>query len=1740
MKSPNALIRKFIPAFRNLLKQVVRKQKDNHAIISRPSYSLLGSLVLLVLSVFNQSVRAQTFTQGNIAVFVAAASASNTTGSIVEINTTSAGQSATNTYSINGTGASALRFSGSASSTGYLANSDDGSLLAFMGVNNTNTSANANTLNPRGVGTLNSAYTFNLPTTYTGTSGNQTRCATTINNTNWYLGDQGGLYTNGTSTASPSANLRGVKSFGGIVYGGQASSTSTVIQVSTLSALSVGTVTGLTGLTNNAAMQDFYLISSGSNGSAFDILYVVSATSNTAGTITKYSLISGTWTGNGSYTTTFGGFGLAAQVQGGGAYLFVSTGLGALTANSVIRLTDGAGYNAALNITTGNNVTLYTSATGTIIKGVAFAPYSACTPPAITSTTSNSPICANTTLNLNVAATGTATLTYAWSGPNGFTSASQNPSIANATTAASGTYSVTVTNGCGSTTGTTAVTVNGLPTATITPDVATTFCGGGSVTLSAASASSYLWSTTATTQDIVVTTSGNYAVTITDANGCSAASAATTVTVNPVVTPSVSIAAVPGTTICSGTNVTFTATPVNGGTNPSYQWTLNGNNVGTDSDTYANNALADDDSVTCILTSNAACATTSTATSNTLTISVSTSITPSLSIAADTSLSVCAGTDIAFTATPTNGGATPSYQWKLNGNNVGTNSNTYSNNSLADQDSVSCVLTSSNPCASPTTANSNSLTFTVTNSVTPSVTITAAPNDTICAGTSVTFTAVAVNGGTPVYQWTKNGNNVGIDNNTYTDVSLANNDSIACTITSSVFCVTTSTASSNVIIMTVNPVPTPTITGTLTFCTSASTILDAGAGYTSYLWSNAETTPTITVATTGNYAVTVSNGNCSGSSPSVSVTEISTPSQPAAFTASSANVINGQNGVVYTVPNVVGLTYAWNYTGTGATINGTGNSVTVNFSLSATSGTLSVTATNPCGTSASRDIAISVTALPDMRITEYMYNGLGAGGAGEFVEFTNVGSTAIDMTGWSFDDNSRVAGSQSLTNFGIVQPGESVILTESNAGTYRTNWNLCAGIKIIGNSINNLGREDEINLYDASNNLVDRITYGDQTFSPGSIRTTAKSGWVTAAGLGANNILLWNLSAVADAETSFTSALAEIGNPGKSNRATVVFDPCFVVNGAPTIVLNVSATTNYLDGGVLVSPPTPYGLSGALNDITDPAKTLGIDFTINDDVTPLANLTVTVVSGNLTVVPAANLTLTGTNGSRNLKITPAAIGYSNITVTVNDGTSSSSYILNYAASDPAPQFISDSTVWHTGMSDGSDAVALDNSFYISGDDELNVLNVYSRSHSGLPFKSYNYTANLNLPNPSSPEVDVEAGTRSPVNSTRIYWTGSYSNGKLPYDNKPNRDRMFATTVTGTGAATTFSFDGYVNFRTDLLAWGDANGYAFTASAAAGVNSKGFGGFSLEGIVFGPDNTTMYLGLRAPLVPTTLRQNAVIAPILNFEAWFNNGSPAGPPTFGAPIELNLDFRGIRDIIRLTNGTYIIVAGSPVDDGGVNNIYKWSGYATDAPVTIANTVGSLLNIEGLMQINNGAGQPDLTKLQMIIDGGAQNLYGDLNEAKDFADLNLRKFRSDIVSGMDLNICSGFAATVTPDGDTAICAGQPVTLNATTGANYTYLWNNGVTNASIAALDYQNFTVTITSATSNCSATSAAVSVTHALPSDFNGDNQTNTVDFLLFLGNFNQSCSGCEYDMNHNGVINTVDFLIFLGQFNATCN
>ena len=88
---------------------------------------------------------------------------------------------------------------------------------------------------------------------------------------------------------------------------------------------------------------------------------------------------------------------------------------------------------------------------------------------------------------------------------------------------------------------------------------------------------------------------------------------------NPV---SVSIASNPSGTVCTGTNVIFTATPTNPGTTPIYQWKKNGTSVGINSATYSDNSLTTGNQITCILTSNVSCPTGNPATSNTITMTI--------------------------------------------------------------------------------------------------------------------------------------------------------------------------------------------------------------------------------------------------------------------------------------------------------------------------------------------------------------------------------------------------------------------------------------------------------------------------------------------------------------------------------------------------------------------------------------------------------------------------------------------------------------------------------------------------------------------------------------------------------------------------------------------------------------------------------------------------------------------------------------------------------------------------------------------------------------------------------------------------------------------------------------------------------------------------------------------------------------------------------------------------------------
>ena len=158
--------------------------------------------------------------------------------------------------------------------------------------------------------------------------------------------------------------------------------------------------------------------------------------------------------------------------------------------------------------------------------------------------------------------------------------------------------------------------------------------------------------------------------------------------------------------ICTGSSVTFTAVPTNGGTLPQYQWKINGINAGINNFSYTYSPI-NGDLVNCVLTSDLTCISNNPATSNGITMTVSDRLPVGISISA-TPNPFCSGFTVNYNAIPSNEGFSPIYQWKVNGINSGTNSPAFSNTPQSG-DSVLCVMTSSLTCVSNNPSISNKI-----------------------------------------------------------------------------------------------------------------------------------------------------------------------------------------------------------------------------------------------------------------------------------------------------------------------------------------------------------------------------------------------------------------------------------------------------------------------------------------------------------------------------------------------------------------------------------------------------------------------------------------------------------------------------------------------------------------------------------------------------------------------------------------------------------------------------------------------------------------------------------------------------------------------------------------------------------------------------------------------------------------------------------------------------------------------
>lgn len=469
-----------------------------------------------------------------------------------------------------------------------------------------------------------------------------------------------------------------------------------------------------------------------------------------------------------------------------------------------------------------------------------------------------------------------------------WSSGAQIPSI---TTSSPGTYSVTVTNaeGCS---GTGSFTLQQLTPPTPQISGPAQFCYGSSATLRASAGfAGYQWSPTGGSDStLVVSSSGTYTVTVTDGNGCTGTATFQT-TELPEVLPSIA----GDDELCAGqSSAILTASPGYA----SYQWSnmQSGQQI----------SVSTGGSYTVTVTDSSGC--------TGITSAFVTAYTPP-AVAITGVLQYCQGTSTSLSA----GAGFQTYIWSTSGSGSDITVNAPGNYSVTVTDNNGCTAQSA---------------VTVVENANPMPVITGLTQ--ICTGGQTTLSAPA---GFNTYSWSNSSNAPSVTVNTTGLYSVTVTDTNGCSGSAGV---------------TVTQVPQlqPVVTGTLYYCAGGNTILDAGAGYASYNWSNSASGQQLTVSVPGNYTVSVTDANgCSGQA-TVSITERPLPTPQ----ISGATQYCEGNSVTLASNNPFS-SYQWS---TGAS--------SPNITLS-TPGTIGLTVTDAFGCSGSTSVNVIEHPLVQPNIT---------------------------------------------------------------------------------------------------------------------------------------------------------------------------------------------------------------------------------------------------------------------------------------------------------------------------------------------------------------------------------------------------------------------------------------------------------------------------------------------------------------------------------------------------------------------------------------------------------------------------------------------------------------------------------------------------------------------------------------------------------------------------------------------------
>jgi uncharacterized repeat protein (TIGR01451 family) len=644
---------------------------------------------------------------------------------------------------------------------------------------------------------------------------------------------------------------------------------------------------------------------------------------------------------------------LNATTQGGSApYIYVWTGpngfnkTGQSQTIPVATVANAGVY--TVKITDVNNCTASSSTTAL----VGTLPMAIC----------NSPVCEGGSIILSATDGGTS---YKWYGPNGFSSSLQSPTIPNATTANSGSYTVVIT-GAAICSGTAITTLKILPKPIIAAFVSNSACVGGSFSLSATVSNAtqtyqYIWTgpdgfyetgQTVMVNNAQLTQSGSYTLTVFSLNGCSNQTVTQPVVIKTCICNPLAAALPPS--VCVGDAVSLTSTS---GFN-SYSWKgPNGYNSNQQNPIINNAQLTHNGSYT-LTVAGPNC-------TGSTTVNV---VVQGLPVAQASSQTLCSG-NVASIELTSSGGNT--YLWKgPNGYSSSLQNPVITNATATNNGSYSVTVSNASGCTAIKTTSvvvglCQSPGCTLAGTVVSSLT-------SVCSGGSVVLTASGSgNVGNVSYVWS----GPGLSANSGSSVTASNLTSTS-TFTVVLTDGSTGCSVSKTVSVVVNPLPGTAVASSQTLCSgNVASIELTSSGGNAYLWkgpngySSSLQNPVINNATAsnnGSYSVTVSNASgCTAiKTTSVIVGLCPTPgcNLNGTVVSSLTSVCSG-GSVVLTASasgNVGNVSYVWS--GPGLSAN-SGSSVTAS-NLTATTTFTVVLTDGSTGCSVSKTVSVVVNPLP--------------------------------------------------------------------------------------------------------------------------------------------------------------------------------------------------------------------------------------------------------------------------------------------------------------------------------------------------------------------------------------------------------------------------------------------------------------------------------------------------------------------------------------------------------------------------------------------------------------------------------------------------------------------------------------------------------------------------------------------------------------------------------------------------------